>query len=95
MALVITIKVVPASGKQLWMLDKSGIIKCYLKSPAEQGKANEEVLKLCAQALKVPRDKVSLLMGATSRTKTIKLDASVTYEEFIKAVGIEMQQRLI
>ena len=52
MALIITVKVVPASGRNQWVIDKSGALKCFLKSPAEQGKANKELIKICLQKIK-------------------------------------------
>ena len=39
MSLVIEIKVFPSSGRQKFVIDKSGKLKCYLKNPPEKGKA--------------------------------------------------------
>jgi len=45
MSLVFDLKVVPRSGRNKWVLDKSGKLKCYLKSPPEKGLANKELIK--------------------------------------------------
>lgn len=41
MACILEIKVVPSSDRQTCILDTSGAIKYYLKSPPEAGKAIE------------------------------------------------------
>ena len=41
----------------------------WVKAPAEQGRANEAVRVLLAQALGVPENKLSLIKGAASPSK--------------------------
>lgn len=94
MALVIEIKVVPQSGRSGFVLDKSGKLKCYLKSPAERGLANSELVKTIAKTLGLAQDKVTLVSGQTSRNKRVKIDAEMTLEQVIAKVGIEKQQSL-
>jgi uncharacterized protein (TIGR00251 family) len=94
MPLLVEIKVFPASGQQKWAWDKSGKIKCYLKSPAEQGKANSELIKIVAQALKIPQNFVAIQLGGLSRNKVLKISANITYEQFVGLIGLEMQNAL-
>jgi len=94
MPLVVQIKVTPASGKQEWVIDKSGILKCFLKSPAQHGLANAELVKTIAKALKLNTDQVTLITGQTMRTKRIKINANVSLKEFLVALGIEQQKQL-
>ncbi len=63
MALIIEVKVVPSSGKQQWVLDKAGKLKCYIKSPPERGLANQEIITLLAKALKLPQENLVLSRG--------------------------------
>lgn len=95
MALVVTIKVVPSSGRQSCILDKSGGIKCFLKNPAERNLANNELIKRIGQAAGVPQNAVSIISGQTSRTKRIKIETSMTLESLMLRLGIEVQQSLI
>ncbi|MFH1253923.1 MAG: DUF167 domain-containing protein [bacterium] len=74
MAVVIELKVVPSSKLQGFERDKSGIIKCRLKSKPEGGKANEELVKLLSKTLGISTDCFKILRGATSRNKMIKID---------------------
>ena len=58
MTLTCTIKVVPRSGKQKAVLDKTGRLKIYLKSPPEDGKANKELISYMSSMLKVPQNDI-------------------------------------
>jgi uncharacterized protein YggU (UPF0235/DUF167 family) len=94
MAYVLTVKVVPGSGRSDCKLDKNGTLKIYLKSQAEGGRANEELLKMLAKALQVPYGALNIMTGATSRTKMIKIDASITHAQVLACLGIEKQIEL-
>lgn len=74
MSVVIELKVVPNSKQQGFEQDKSGLIKCRLKSKPEGGKANEELVKLLSKTLGIATDCFKILRGATSRNKMIKID---------------------
>ena len=91
---MVEIKVVPSSGRNKWMLDKSGMLKAYLKSPPERGLANEELVKTMAKALKVTQKEVSIVSGLTMRNKRLKIDANITYDQLLAALGIEQQLSL-
>lgn len=91
MAYVFDVKAVPSSGRHKWVLDASGKLKCYLKSPPERGLANEELIKLLAKALKLPKDQISILAGATSRNKRIRVGVNMTFDQLLSALEIERQ----
>jgi len=91
MALVIDIKVTPSSGRQKFVLDKSGQLKCFLKSPPEGGKANTELIKLLAKKLSLSKSDISIIVGATTRRKHIKIDLNVSFNELLSLLGIERQ----
>jgi len=50
------------------------VVKVRVRAIAEGGEANRAVTELLAQALGVPRAKVRLLSGVTSRLKQIAVD---------------------
>src|SRR5438132_4058487 len=92
--LLIDIKVVPNAGRTGWVIDKSGTLKCFLKSPAEQGKANAELIKTLAKALGIPQNSVTIVMGTQSRSKRVAVDAEITYDTFLELLGIEQQLKI-
>lgn len=97
MALMITIKVVPSSGKQICKLDKSGILKCYLKSPPEKGLANKELIQMLSKKLNLPQSAIHIISGASSRTKTVKIEHTLSLSQLYQYLEIQepsIQQKL-
>ena len=95
MNLVFNIKVVPSSGRNKWIIDLSGKLKCYLKNPPEKGLANKELIKIIAKTVGVTKSDVEIVAGATSRNKRIKIFAKLTYDEFLAKLGLNVQQSLL
>jgi uncharacterized protein len=91
MAFIFDVKVIPSAGKKGWSLDKSGNLKCHLKSPAEQGKANDELIKSLSKHLGITQSMVSIVSGAQSRKKRIKVDVDMTYNKLLELLGIDWQ----
>jgi len=74
---------VPRSGRQTCVRDKSGMLKCFLKSPPEKNKANNELVKLVANLLDMSASSVLLVGGLTSRTKRLAIQCPLTEQEII------------
>ena len=92
MPTVFDIKVVPASGRNKWILDKSGKLKCYLKNPPEKGLANKELVTLLAKVLSIPKSDVEIVSGAMSRNKILKVELDITFDQLLALLGIEVQK---
>lgn len=95
MAFYLELKVVPSSGAQKWVLDKSGALKCWLKSPPEDGKANRELISLIAQVLKIPQSSVTITQGLTARKKVVRISTNQTLQDFLRGIGIESTQKAL
>lgn len=85
------IKVIPSSGRNAVSFDKNKQLKWYLKNPPEDGKANQELIKSIAQALKIPQSMVTIVTGATRRTKLIRVATEHEYNHLLDALGIAKQ----
>lgn len=83
MALLIEVKVVPLSGKQKCVLEEDKTIKCFLKSAPVKGRANYELIKFFSKILKIPQHYVKIVSGGMSRKKRVKIDAEISFEEFV------------
>lgn len=94
MTLIIQINVVPSSGRQKAILNKSGILKIYLKNPPKRGKANIELIKLLSKRLKIPQTQISIISGAISRKKHVKIEAEITKEKLYTKLGIHLQMSI-
>ena len=95
MTLTCTIKVVPRSGKQKAVLDKTGRLKIYLKSPPEDGKANKELISYMSSMLKVPQNDIVIFVGEHGRTKMLKINKDITFEQLLAFFDIVQQTTLI
>ncbi len=94
MAITLTIKVFPQSGKQGFVRDCAGIIKCFLKSAPEGGKANDELVKLISSRLHLPRQHISILQGVTARKKVLRIDTSLDIATIFQLLGIPTQMTI-
>ncbi len=97
MALIVTIKVVPGSGKQLWKFDSGGTLKCYLKNQAEKGLANKELIETLSKKLGLPQTTIHIIKGASARTKIIKIEHNLSLQDLYRYLEIQepaIQQKL-
>ena len=63
---------------EAWKLD--------LTAPPAEGKANEECVRFLAELAGVPRARVRIVTGLTSRTKVVEIEG-ITEEEFGRVAG--------
>jgi uncharacterized protein (TIGR00251 family) len=74
MADIISVRVKPGSRKgPLVDIGADGELTIYVREPATEGKANDAVVKLLAAHLGVPRRRLELISGATSRVKRFRI----------------------
>jgi uncharacterized protein (TIGR00251 family) len=52
---------------------QAGALKVSLTAPPENGRANAALIGLLADSLQVQRSQIALLIGATSRAKTLRV----------------------
>jgi uncharacterized protein YggU (UPF0235/DUF167 family) len=68
------VKVKPGSRKgPLIEVGADGELTIYVREPAADGRANEAVMRLLAAHLRVPRSRVELVSGTTSRIKRFRV----------------------
>lgn len=54
-------------------MEKGGILRAYLRSAPDKGKANEELVELVAERFGVKKRDVAIITGATSRKKIVEV----------------------
>ena len=57
--------------------DGSSVAKIRVRAVPEDGKANDALIRLVAQALDLPRSTIRLQSGATARTKVLAVSGDV------------------
>ncbi|MTV31692.1 DUF167 domain-containing protein [Rhodoblastus acidophilus] len=50
------------------------VLKCRVRSVPEDGKANAALIALVAKQLKTPASRIDVVAGATSRSKTLRIE---------------------
>lgn len=74
-ALVLVLHVQPGAKRTGFAGTYGDAIRVRLAAPPVDGKANEALLRFLADAFGVPLRSVTLLHGATSRRKQVRIDA--------------------
>jgi uncharacterized protein len=70
----LVVRVKPSSRKgPLVEVAEDGALTIYVQERAVEGKANDAVTKLLAAHLGVPKSRVELVSGATSRLKRFRI----------------------
>lgn len=69
----IALRVTPKASRNAIEL-RDGQIRAYVTVVPEGGKANAEVIRLLAKAVGVPKSRLRLLRGETSRDKVFRVE---------------------
>ena len=69
--IVFQVRVVPRSSRSEMAGIQGDSLKVRLKAPPVEGRANEECIRFLAGFLGVKKDRVRILSGLKSKTKTI------------------------
>lgn len=92
MGISIALRVTPRGGRDSVdgieiLSDGRCVLKVRVRAVADGGEANRAVTELLAKALGVPKAKVRLLSGATSRLKQVAVDGDpATLGEALRAL---------
>ena len=64
----------PAAGRDAVLGWQGDALRLSVAAPAQRGKANEAVIRLLAGALGLPRQRLRIVRGQTSRRKVIAIE---------------------
>ena len=67
------VRVTPKASRNAIKVEDD-IIRIYVTTVPEDGKANDAVVKLLAKSMGVAKSRLTLIRGATSRDKIFRLD---------------------
>jgi len=71
----IKVKVKPGASKNEVKKIEENFFEVKVTAVAEKGKANEKVIELLSDFLKVPKSKVKIVRGLTSRDKEVEIES--------------------
>jgi len=82
----VTIKAHPRARRSALTGRLGDAWKLDLAAPPADGRANEECVRFFAELAGVPRNRVRIVLGATSRTKVVEIEG-VDQKELEKRLG--------
>lgn len=71
---LLSVKVKPNSKQQKVEQQEDGCWIVHLKSPPVDGKANAELIKVLSDRFDVPKSRITIRSGASSKLKRIEID---------------------
>ena len=81
---IINIKAIPNSSKNIIAEVLDNQIKVKIKAPAVEGAANKELIKFFSKEFKISKSDIEFVGGMTSKRKRIKLPLNEKVRELIK-----------
>lgn len=93
-AAVVAVRVTPRSSRTaIEGVDATGELRVRVTAPPADGAANAAVVKLLAKDLGVPKGAVSLVSGASSRHKRVRLEGVDVAELRGRWPGLSVRER--
>lgn len=96
-SIVFKVQVVPRASRSEIVGEHNGALRIRIAAPPVDGAANEELVKLLARALRVPRSAVEITAGHSAKLKTVRVagleSAALTSVCVPKVRGAEDHQR--
>ena len=69
--LTFTVRVVPRASRTEIVGEVNGTLRVRIAAPPVDGAANDELVRVLARALRLPRNAVTITAGQTSRLKRV------------------------
>jgi len=86
---ILPVRVHPGAKRNAITGVHDGALKISLTTPPTDGRANDALIAFLAERLGVPRARISLIAGATSRVKTLRI-AGLSAAEIHAAIGPDL-----
>jgi len=72
--MILNVRVVPKASRSLVKVEED-FLKIYLTKPAQKNLANEQLINLLSEYLKVKKYQIKIIKGHKSRDKLIQINA--------------------
>lgn len=71
--MLLNVRVIPRSSRNLVKKNKDAL-RVYLTKPAQDGLANQQLIELLAEYLKIKKYRIKIIKGQKSRDKLVEID---------------------
>jgi uncharacterized protein len=86
--ILLQLHIQPGASKTELAGQHGDALKIRITSPPSEGRANQELIRYLSGILGVPRARVTLVRGGTSRRKVVSVQG-ITLEDAARRLGIE------
>ncbi len=87
----ITVRLTPKAKSEEILGVRDGVLLVKVTAPPVDGKANSALCRLLAKRLRVATGRVTVVKGASARTKLVRIDG-MSAERLGEAIGVPGQQ---
>ncbi len=70
---IFNVRVTP-HAKQNKIVENDGVLRVYTTIAPENGRANDAVVKLLAEYFDIPKSRIKIIKGLTTRNKIVTID---------------------
>lgn len=84
-SLTFSVRVQPRAAQSAIAGELDGALKIRLAAPPVEGAANEELVRFLAKLFGLPRQRIAVISGATSKNKIVRIDG-LAAADFLRAV---------
>ncbi len=75
--MILEVRVIPQAKRNL-IKKENGLIKVYLTKPAQDGRANAQLIEFLSKQLKIKKYQVRIVKGEASRHKVVEIDGDAS-----------------
>ncbi len=86
----VSVRVHPGARKDGVSGIHAGAVKISLTTPPVDGRANEALIEFVAEILRIPRGRVNLVSGMTSRTKVLRVTGKSAAEVWAALLPVDL-----
>ena len=84
----VPVRVHPGAKRNAVTGTHDGALKISLTTPPTDGRANDALIAFIAELLRIPRSRIMLLTGASSRSKTLRIATKSAAEVLAALSGV-------
>lgn len=77
--MILMVKVTPNAPQNRIDGFVDGVLKVKIQAPPDKGRANEELIDFLAETFGIPKSRIEILSGHSSRLKKLKIDADINH----------------
>jgi len=75
--MILQVKVTPNARTNAIDGFHDGVLKVKIKAPPDKGKANDELIDFLAESFHIPKSRIRIISGHSSRLKKLEIPHSV------------------